>query len=139
MDGFIQKENSKLVSNTLIDDLVNPPMHFLILCIFENPHFSINSQKPEMLKLGTDVATITDIAKFTQESRQNLLVLNQTIEKLEIAVSKEVGEDANYPLDSLFGEQLLRKRRKKKISVIFGVSFLTVAIAASVCYFKNDV
>ena len=47
-----------------------------------------------MLKLGTDVATITDISKFTQESRQNLFLLNRTIEKLEVAVSKEAGENS---------------------------------------------
>ena len=93
-------------------------------------------EKPEMLKLGTDVATITDIAKFTQESRQNLFLLNRTIEKLEVAVSKEAGENSNFPIDSHFGEHTLsRKWKRRKISVIVG--FMTAAIAASFCYLKK--
>jgi len=93
-------------------------------------------EKPEMLKLGTDVATITDISKFTQESRQNLFLLNRTIEKLEVAVSKEAGENRNFPIDSHFGEHTLsRKWKRRKISVIVG--FMTAAIAASFCYLKK--
>jgi len=95
-------------------------------------------EKPEMLKLGTDVATITDIAKFTQESRQNLLVLNRTIGKLEVAVSKEVGENDNFPIDSPYSDRnLTRNLKRRKLSVIFGIGFMTAAVTASLCYFKK--
>jgi len=93
-------------------------------------------EKPQMLQLGTDVATITDIAKFTQESRQNLLALSRTIEKLEVAVSKEVGESDNFPIDSHYSEHTLSRKSKRKLSVIVA-GFMTAL--AAFCYYKIDV
>jgi len=91
-------------------------------------------EKPQMLQLGTDVATITDIAKFTQESRQNLLALSRTIEKLEVAVSKEVGESDNFPIDSHYSEHTLSRKSKRKLSVIVA-GFMTAL--AAFCYYRK--
>ena len=86
-----------------------------------------------MLQLGNDVASIKDIAKFTMESRQNLLALSRTISKLEVAVIKRAAEKENLPIDShnFAGSSSM----PHKLSVI-AVSCVTLFTAGAVYFFK---
>ena len=88
-----------------------------------------------MLQLGNDVASIEDIARFTLESRQKLLVLNRTMEKLEGVVLNKVVNKNNFPKDSHNCHATLPKRRLSKLSTVIVTSF--AAVFSLVYYLKS--
>ena len=91
-------------------------------------------EKPQMLQLGNDVASIEDIARFTLESRQKLLVLNRTMEKLEGVVLNKVDNKDNFPKDS-YNCHAVPKRRLSKLSTVIVTSF--AAVVSLVYYLKS--
>ena len=91
-------------------------------------------EKPQMLQLGNDVASIEDIARCTLESRQKLLVLNRTMEKLEGVVLNKVDNKDNFPKDS-YNCHAVSKRRLSKLSTVIVTSF--AAIFSLVYYLKS--
>merc|ERR1719270_811317 len=87
--------------------------------------------KPQMLQLGNDVASIEDIAKFTIESRQKLSLLSRTMEKLEKAVMKKVVDKNNYPLD------YVGTSKKGKITTLSVIVTSFVAVFSIVYYLRS--
>ena len=84
-------------------------------------------EKPQMLLLGSDVANISDIAKFTLEARQNMSQLASTLDKLQSTVQRLSKDPQNFPLDGSRKDSVTSKL--PKLFVIFGclAAFTTAA------------
>ena len=57
--------------------------------------------KPEMLRLGNDVADVSHIVQFAHDAGQNMTSLNKSLAKLECALQREAGNKDNFPTDAI--------------------------------------